>query len=506
MVAGKANILFLMVDQLTPGALPSHGNKVVKAPNLSRLSEEGVTFDAAYCASPLCAPARFTMMAGRLPSAIEAYDNASDFPADTPTFAHYLRNAGYRTALAGKMHFCGPDQLHGFEERLTTDIYPADYGWYVDWENFEHRPNWYHHMGSVLNAGPCLRSNQLDFDDEVTVEARRWLYDWARGGEDRPFFLCASFIHPHDPYIIRPEYYDLYRDDEIDMPRVPAMPAAPDPHSDRLRHVLAMDGVEVTEENVRRARRGYYGAVSYVDEQIGSVLRALEEIGQRENTIIVFTGDHGDMLGERGLWYKMSWYEPASRVPLVIHAPGDFRPRRVPQAVSLIDILPTLVELANDGAAPGYATPLEGRSLMPHCSGAGGHDEVIGEYCGEGALAPLLMIRRGPWKYVTTETDPDQLFNLVEDPDELRNLAAEPGHAETLAAFRAEAAERWDQQAYRARVIESQSRRRLVYEASRRGRYPAWDYQPLRDARVSYTRNHQDFADTEDGARWPPVD
>jgi choline-sulfatase len=506
MAGRKPNILFLMVDQMTPGVMPAYGHKTVKAPVLTRLAERAVVFDSAYCASPLCAPARFTMMSGRLPSAIEAYDNASDFPADTPTLAHYLRASGYLTVLAGKMHFCGPDQLHGFEQRLTTDIYPADYGWTPDWENFEQRTGWYHDMNSVAKAGPCLRSNQLDYDDEVGVEARRWLYDRARGSDERPFFLCASFIHPHDPYIIRPEFYDLYADDDIEMPRVEIDPADLDPHSKRLRHVCDMDAVEIGQDQVRRARRAYYGAVSYIDRQIGGVLSALEEVGQAEDTIIVFTGDHGDMLGERGLWYKMSWFEPSSRVPLMVYAPKLFQPRRVAESVSLIDLLPTLAELAEDGQAPAYATPLDGHSLLPHCAGTGGHDEVIGEYYGEGALAPLLMIRRGRWKFITSLTDPDQLYDIQADPDERENLAEAPAHGETLAGFRAEAAERWDQEALRGRVLESQRRRLLVYEASRQGRPSTWDYQPYRDASRSYTRTHRDFGATEDAARWPPVE
>ena len=127
---------------------------------------------------------------------IGAFDNAADFAADIPTFAHYLRQAGYRTALSGKMHFCGPDQLHGFEERLTTDIYPADFGWTPDWEQPEIRPSWYHNMLSVTQAGPCRRSNQLDFDEEVVYAARRWLFDQARGTDDRPFCLVVSMTHP----------------------------------------------------------------------------------------------------------------------------------------------------------------------------------------------------------------------------------------------------------------------------------------------------------------------
>jgi choline-sulfatase len=136
----RKNILFIMADQMAAPMLPIYGPSPIKLPNLSRLAAQGVVFDAAYCNSPLCAPSRFTLVSGQLPSKIGAYDNAADFPADVPTYAHYLRRLGYRTALSGKMHFCGPDQLHGYEERLTSDIYPADYGWAVNWDEPDVRP------------------------------------------------------------------------------------------------------------------------------------------------------------------------------------------------------------------------------------------------------------------------------------------------------------------------------------------------------------------------------
>jgi choline-sulfatase len=162
----------------------------------SRLAAQGVVFDAAYCNSPLCAPSRFTLVSGQLPSKIGAYDNAADFPADVPTYAHYLRRLGYRTALSGKMHFCGPDQLHGYEERLTSDIYPADYGWAVNWDEPDVRPSWYHNMSSVLQAGPCVRTNQLDFDEEVVFKAQQYLFDHIREDGDQPFCLTVSMTHP----------------------------------------------------------------------------------------------------------------------------------------------------------------------------------------------------------------------------------------------------------------------------------------------------------------------
>ena len=502
----RPNILFVMADQMAPGFLPIHGHPLVKAPNIERLAERGVVFESAYCASPLCAPSRFSMMAGRLPSGIGAYDNAADFAADVPTFAHYLRAAGYRTALCGKMHFVGPDQLHGFEERLTTDIYPADYGWTPDWEHPQTRPSWYHNMLSVIQAGPCRRSNQLDFDEEVVFAARRYIFDAARGTDQRPFCLVVSMTHPHDPYAILPEYWDRYRAEDIDLPKLATSPDPADPHWHRLRHISDMDRYEITEDHVRNARRAYYGAISYVDEQLGLLLRTLADCGLDGETMVLFTADHGDMLGERGLWYKMTWHENACRVPLVVAFPGALAPRRVAASVSTVDLLPTLAEIARDGAAFDQAAPIDGRSLLPHLAGSGGHDEVLGEYLGEGAIAPLLMIRRGPWKYIRSLPDPEQLYDLAADPLEQRNLALDPATAATLAAFRDEAAARWDEVGLRAQVIASQRRRRLVGRALMQGRHRSWDYQPERDASVSYMRNHLELDNLEYRSRLPHVE
>ncbi|WP_075214498.1 choline-sulfatase [Mongoliimonas terrestris] len=499
------NIVIVMADQMAPAVLPFHGHPLVQAPVMSRLAAEGVVFDAAYCNSPLCSPSRAVFMSGRLPSKTGAYDNASEFRSDIPTFAHYLRRAGYRTILSGKMHFCGPDQLHGFEERLTTDIYPADFGWTPDWDRPHDRPSWYHNMSSVTDAGMCVRTNQMDFDDEVVFAAERAIYDQVRGTDPRPFCLVVSLTHPHDPFAIPEKYWTLYPNDAIDLPKVPLDRAAMTPHEKRLWAVCDMDAVEVTEAQVRAARRAYYGAITYVDDNVGRIMGALRATGLADKTVTMITSDHGEMLGERGLWYKMSYFEGACRVPLVVHAPGAFAPARVPAAVSLVDMLPTLVDLATGGEGMPFATPVEGRSLLPHCEGRGGHDEVIGEYLAEGAVAPLLMIRRDRWKFVHSPADPDQLYDLAADPLERTNLAADPAHAETVAAFRAEVAARWDLQALDAAVRESQRRRHLVVGALTIGTLAPWDYQPPQDASRAYIRNHMDLDDLEARARFPRV-
>jgi len=503
----KQNFLVVMADQLAAGTLPFIGRSPVKAPNLARLASEGVLFRSAYCNSPLCAPSRFSMLSGQLPSRIGAYDNACEFTADTPTIAHYLRLGGYRTILSGKMHFVGPDQLHGFEERLTTDIYPADFGWTPDWTRFEDRPTWYHSMDSVLTAGPAVRTNQIDFDEEVVFTTRRKLYDLARGSggveEERPFFLLASLTHPHDPFAIQQRYWDLYDDAEIELPRITLPVDQLDPHSARLRHVCGNDLDEVTEAQVRAARRAYYGAISFFDEQLGVLLDTLHETGLADNTTVIVCSDHGEMLGERGLWYKMNFLEGGSRVPLIVSAPGRLAPREVDASVSLVDLAPTLLELA--GLAPDLGAPIDGRSLVPHLEGGQGHDEVIGEYLGEGALAPIVMIRRGNWKFIHSPADPDQLYDLARDPDELRNLAIIPEHAALVAQLREEVAARWDLPTIEREVIASQRRRRVVAAANAAGALHSWDWQPPRDASREYIRSHMDLELLEAVARFPRV-
>ena len=505
MAGRRPDILIVMADQLAASALPFYGHPVTQAPAMSWLAGTGVVFDAAYTASPLCAPARASLLTGLLPSRTGVYDNAAEFASALPTFAHYLRRAGYRTVLSGKMHFCGPDQLHGFEERLTTDIYPADYGWTPDWDRPKQRPSWYHDMSSVLDAGPCLRSNQLDFDDEVAFAAERSLYAHIRSGDERPFCHVVSFSHPHDPFTISRRWWDLYRDRDIPVPAAGPDEAALHPHERRLREVCAMNDLPVTGDHVRAARRAYYGAISYVDDHLGRLVALLRDTGRLDGTVIIVTSDHGEMLGDRGAWYKMSFFEGSARVPLVIRAPGLFRPGRVAAAVSTMDLLPTLAGLAGEGEVPEAAGPLDGRSLLPHLSGAPDRDEVAAEYLAEGAAAPIVMIRRGPRKFVHSPADPDQLYDLAADPGERVNLAADPASAGLVAGFRAEIAARWDLRALAAEVRLSQHRRMVVAAALGTGSQVPWDYSPDYGASRRYIRNHADLGELEVLARYPPV-
>ena len=392
------NILLIMADQLAPHFTGAYGHPTVKTPNIDALASLGTRFDTAYCNSPLCAPSRSAFMTGQLVSRTTVYDNAAELRASVPTFAHYLTRLGYRTCLSGRMHFVGPDQKHGFQDRVTTDVYPADFAWTPDWENHAERiDSWYHNMQPVKESGVAQATFQMDFDDEAAFAARRWLFEYARDkaqGQAAPFALVASFMHPHDPYVARPEWWDLYADEEIDPPDFVPKQEEQDAHSRRILDGIGADAVDVTDDDIQRSRRAYFANVSYIDDKVGQLVRALNEIGEMDNTIVIFTSDHGDMLGERGLWYKMTFFEHSARVPLIIAGPGIAQGTAA-NACSLVDILPTLLEIGGGDDAMLGAT-IDGRSLMPLARGeADPVDEAVGEYCGEMAPYPIFLNRLG---------------------------------------------------------------------------------------------------------------
>ncbi|MCV6584942.1 MAG: choline-sulfatase [Marinibacterium sp.] len=502
------NIVVVMADQLAPQFCGAYGHPVAHTPHMDALAARGMRFDAAYCNSPLCAPSRFAFMSGQLISRIAAYDNASEFPASVPTFAHYLQALGYRTALSGKMHFVGPDQKHGFQDRVTTDIYPSDFAWTPDWEAPDERiDKWYHNMQTVRESGVAVATFQTDYDDEVGFAARRWLIDRGRDraqGGDSPFALVASFIHPHDPYVAKPEWWDLYSDDDIDMPRHVRSPDAQDPFSRRVMDGIEASVVTLSDAEIRRARRAYLANVSYFDSKLGEIVQTLVEIGELDNTIVIVTADHGDMLGDRGLWYKMTFFEHSARVPLIMAGPGVVQGNTA-QACSLVDLLPSFLDIA--GGDPGLlGAPVDGRSLMPLARGqADPVDLAIGEYCAEMTPWPVFMIRRGALKYIHCDVDPPQLFDLSRDPDEQVNRARDPAYATAAADFAAEVARRWDSARLRADVIATQKARRALHAAMEAGAGEHWDYNPPSDASQQYVRNHMDWTEAADRYRFPPL-
>ncbi len=499
----RPNILILMADQFNGTFFPDGPADFLHAPHLKALAERSVRFANTYTASPLCAPARASFMSGQLPSRTRVYDNAAEFASDIPTYAHHLRAAGYYTGLSGKMHFVGPDQLHGFEERLTTDIYPADFGWTPDYTKPGERIDWwYHNLGSVTGAGVAEITNQMEYDDEVAYHATRKLYDLSRRLDDRPWCLTVSFTHPHDPYVARRKFWDLYEDcPELD-PQTPAIAFdEQDPHSKRLLEACDHEVFDISPEQIRRARRGYFANISYIDEKIGEILDVLKATRMEEDTIILFLSDHGDMLGERGLWFKMCFFEGSARVPLMIAAPG-WQPALIDTPVSTLDVTPTLCGLASLDITS-LKRWTDGEDLSALAAGTGERGPVPMEYAAEGSIAPLVAIRDGRYKLSVCEADPPLLYDLEADPEERTNLAGDPAFSAMLSSLASEINRRWQLPVFDAAVRESQARRWVVYKALRNGAYYPWDYQPLQKASERYMRNHMDLNVLEENQRFP---
>ena len=501
----QPNIVLIQADQLTAMVLSMYGGTTAKTPYMDAIANEGVTFRNSYCNNPVCGPSRASMMTGQLSSAVGCYDNAGELASSMPTFAHYLRHIGYRTCLSGKMHFVGPDQLHGFEERVTTDIYPSDFGWTADWSQ-QDEPYAPSRMSlrSIVEAGLCKRSLQIDYDEEVCFKAVQKIYDFARDLDERPFMLMASFTHPHNPFVTTQEFWDLYDHDTIDLPGVPHIPISErDPWSQRYALTIREDEHDVSEADLRNSRHAYYGMVSYFDSLIGRILRALDDGGFADNTYVFVVSDHGEMLGERGTWFKFLPYEWSTRVPMIARGPGLKSGYVEHKGVSLMDLLPTFLDIATDGNPPELAADIHGVSLMSMLGGdnSSRDDMLAMEFTGEGVYAPALMLRKNGVKYVHCRTDPPMMFDLNTDPQELNNVANDAAYAEMAAALKSEVDRRWDYDRLERDILASQKRRLFVQEAILKGKWTGWDHQPFEDATRAYVRGAIDPNTTATKAR-----
>ncbi len=505
------NIVFILVDQLTAMAMRYHNKHAVTlTPNLDKMIQHGAVFENAYCPSPLCTPSRYGIMTGQYVKNHKGYDNSALMDSLKPTLAHYARLAGYETILAGKMHFVGSDQLHGYEKRLTTDVYPADFGWVPNWKKPTERIDlWYHNMSSVKQSGVAAISNQLEYDDEVVALAKRQLYQLARREEEkiRPFLLTIGFIHPHDPYVARQRYWDQYNDIEIPLPTTKRPQASDnDPHCLRLETAIGLDHVKISDEDIVRSRRAYFANVTMVDEWVGEILKVLEETNFLENTVLVFSSDHGDFLGERGLWYKMSFYDYASQVPLIFYYPKGIKPQSITTPISLIDLLPTFSDMV--GYKGEAIEPLDGHSLFPLLMGKSAVEAqypqaIITEYCAEGAIEPMMMIRSEKLKYTYAPSDPEQLFHYDGEAREVPVAIDDPRFQKEVAAFRTMAKNHWSAEELKKEIIVNQRSRRIIHEALRMGDYYSWDYQPRRDSSREYIRSQLDLTSFDSVSRYP---
>ena len=445
-----------------------YGHRSVRSPAIDGLARQGAVFDAAYCPSPICAPSRAAMMSGRHVHEIEVWDNASPLRSDWPTFAHSFGAAGYRTILCGKMHFVGPDQLHGFGERWTQDIYPATF----DWTRSNRQAtavNDGQNIDRVFEAGVGWTAD-MDYDEEVVFRAEHGLRRMGRRSTTRePFLLCVSFTGPHYPYRAPLRYWNLYSEADVDLPDIhPDYREREHEHVKWLRRHGRFDQL-VPDEVCTAARRAILARVSMVDGYIARVLSLLRSTGIGENTFVVYTSDHGDMMGEHGLWFKNAAYEWSSRSPLIIVGPG-VRPRRIPEAVSLLDLGPTLCGLA--GVEPVYDVT-DGRDLSGLLRGGRepGPGLAIMENYGEGVWRGWRMTRRGDRKLIYVPGLDPQLFDLACDPGEWNDVADDPGYRTEREELERLTLAEWDPDACDERRWRSEERRLAIL---RSGQVPDW--------------------------------
>ncbi len=499
------NFLLIMADQLAAGALSAYGNPTVKAPNIDRIAEHGVVFENCYCNLPMCGPSRASMHCGILPFSIGMYDNASEFSSEIPTIAHYLRSLGYRAELSGKMHFVGPDQLHGYQKRHTTDIYPSNFAWTVDWtKGREYRPTNLT-ISAVAESGPCIRSMQMDYDDEVEFQGRQAIYDLARRRDRDPFLLTVSFTSPHSPFVIGQKYWDIYREDDIEPPAVAPLAEHEMDHLSRnLHYCQGRHEFTLADKHYCLARHGYYGMISYLDEKIGALVDTLRETGLDRNTIVILTADHGEMLGERGMWFKQHFFEWAARVPLIFYAPDRFAPNRVTQNVSLVDLMPTALDLAQGQDFGGYATEIDGCSLVGplHGDSSNMKDLAISEFAADGSTGPSRMVKQGHWKLMWLEGRECLLYDLASDPHEISSRHGKPEAAAIQKRLEERLFRNWDPGQLTRKIAVSQQRRLAVHRIT--GGVPNYVHLTRLDDGCRYVRN-AGAAETKARARLPLV-
>ena len=456
------NVVVLMSDQHRADMMGCAGDPVVRTPTLDRLAEEGVRFSRAICQGPLCMPARASLLTERYVRDHGVFQNNSEAPGDLPTGPQSLREAGYHTAVIGKTHLwmhggrkavsvyemeptlqrMGFDEIHETVGKLANLAHRNPYTEYL--ENVGLLEAYQKHVGArsyaqhrgrrdkAVERVPMWDSAPIDLPVEHYVDAwhGRFAADWiaAYSGE-RPFFLFVGFPGPHDPWDAPSEARELYLDAEIPLPRSTVRPRVHDAgaYGNFQRAFFRFsDSDTLTDDRIREARRAYYANISIIDAGVDGVVRALEERGELSNTWIVYTTDHGEMMGEHGLLAKMVFYAPSVQIPLIVRPPEGTAPRVIDERIEQFDISATINEICGARAVPGS----EARSLLPAIRGEAGaptRPASISENWG------FALFETDRYKLVVHEDEvrPVQLFDLAEDPLEEHDLIDDPARRGT---------------------------------------------------------------------------
>jgi choline-sulfatase len=451
----KPNLLFLFSDQHAQKITGCYGDEIVQTPNLDRIAKNGVVFNNAYCPSPLCVPSRMSLLSGRYPSQQEVWMNDDFLASDVPTFAHSLGAAGYAPTIIGRMHAIGPDQLHGYVHREVGD----------------HSPNWIgigrHNMGVLKGApGPGratidksgIGQSAYQVKDADTTQAALDFFDAHNARE--PFCVTVGLMLPHAPYVASAEDYALF-DGKVG----PAVLPPPDKEHPwlnwwREKHNI----VDVPDGHAVRARTAYYALVTRMDKMIGQILDKLEERGLLENTLIVYSSDHGDQIGERGLWWKHTFYEESVKIPMICSWPGQLPEGEMrDQVVNLVDLGATFLDALGADPLPNS----EGHSFLKVAKDASSPwlNLTYSEYCSDVTKWDGMrqrMIRQEDWKLIYYHSFSAQLFNLAEDPQELNDLADAPEHQIIKEELLSLLLKDWDPGAIEQRMLDKQADKKIL--------------------------------------------
>lgn len=425
------NLLFIMSDEHNKSVLGAAGHPMIRTPNLDRLAQAGVRFTDAYCNSPICVPSRASFQTGRYVHDIRFWDNAIAYDGSVPSWAHRLKAAGHRVESIGKLHYRSAADDNGFtQEHMPLHVVDGvgdPIGLLRD-----PPPPRLAALKMAAQAG-CGDSAYQGYDDRITESAQAWLRARAAAPDDQPWVLFVSLVCPHFPLISRPEWYNLYPEDQVPWP-VMYNPA------ERPRHpyIEAMRACQIYDQGfddpakVRRAIAAYFGMVSFVDHNVGLLMQVLGETGLQDDTRIIYTSDHGDNLGNRGLWGKSNMYEEAAGVPMIMAGPDVPAGVVCREPVSLVDAFPTIVDCV--GLAPhAEDRDLPGANLLDIVRGSAPPRTVLSEYHAAGSATGAFMIRHGSFKYIHYVGMPAQLFDLAGDPGERRDLGQDPAYRGVVA-------------------------------------------------------------------------
>jgi choline-sulfatase len=462
------NVLFICSDEHTRHAANCYGSTFISSPNIDRLAENGTRYTSAYTNSPLCVPARASMITGEYVHRTGCWDNGHPYTGSPPGWAHRLRDIGYHTVSIGKNHFRSTNDDNGFDHELLPmhvrngvgDLYGMlrrDAATYPSDGNSEPPAGPVKTMGAVTkgpaimaNAAGAGETNHTRYDRAITAAACDWLRRRRRAHDQ--WALYVSFVAPHFPLIAPGEFYDLYPHDKVAMPLQYSL-------SERPRHpvVKALSQVWNFDDffdarKIQRARAGYYGLISFLDSNIGQILKTLDDAGLTGDTFIVYTSDHGEMLGNKGIWSTSALYEESVGVPLILAGPGVASGQVVDESVSHIDLLPTLLHVAGDSDDNG----LTGCSLLKSGKELAGR-HIFSEYHAGGSITGCFMLRMGRWKYHHYVGFAPELFDLSSDAAESTNLGTHPAYADVRARCEAALHEIVDPNEVNARAFEDQA-------------------------------------------------